>query len=164
MQTYAKFSPTPFDSAGAFLDDRDAWLVVPVSETRDSGPYARSNFATAEAMLSAVDADGNDHERHCFSHWGPGWFQILIVRPGSAAAVVASDIAARLAGYPLLDEDDASEREFDSAQECWSNMSVRDRVHVIQERGRGVSVFAARHDWIPHEDCGGIFDYCREDG
>jgi hypothetical protein len=165
MQTYAQFSPTPFDCRGAFLaDDRAEWLVLPVSVTRDSGPFAKSNFATATALLSAVDVDGADHENHRFGHWGPGWFEILIVRPGSAAAVVAADIETRLADYPLLDEDDAGEREWESAQECWSNMSVRDRVEVIQERGRGGSIFAARRPEIPADDNGSIYDYCREDG
>lgn len=163
METYSKFRPTGFDARGAFLDDRQDWLVVPVSVTRDSGILDQSNFETACALVSDASVADNElsFETHRFGHWGPGWFEILIVRPGSAAAVAAADIESRLADYPVLDDDDHSEREYDYAQETWANMSVRDRVEVIQEHGRGVSIFAARHDSIPHDDCGRIFDYCR---
>jgi len=165
MQTYAEWAPTSFDSRGAFLDDRGDWLVVPVLVTRDSGMLEQSNFEAACSLVSDASVMDNElsFETHRFGHWGPGWFEILIVRPGSAAAVAAADVEARLTDYPVLDDDDLSERENELAQETWTRMSVRDRVEVIQEHGRGVSIFAARHDWIPRDDCGNIFEYCRRE-
>ena len=38
--------------------DRSTWLVVPVSQTRDSGCLDRSNFEVAEAELLEKDPDG----------------------------------------------------------------------------------------------------------
>lgn len=167
MDTYARFRPTEFDSAGAFLPDRQEWLVVPVTRTRDSGPLAESNFETAEKMLQAADT-GEDYENHRFGHWGPGWFEVLIVRPGSTCATVAQDIEHRLEGYPVLNEDDYSEREWDAATDTWQHgYSLRERVELIQEHNRHiqpqyrVSVFAARGDCIPQGDSGYIFDRCR---
>lgn len=163
MQTYREWSPTGFDRRGAFLDDRQDWLVVPVIRTRDSGHIDASNFETACSLVSdaSVLDDELSFETHRFAHWGPGWFEILIVRPGSKAAAEAEDIEARLEDYPLLDEDDLSEREFEAASEYWERESVAERVRIIQEHGRGVSIFAARRDEIPQDDCGAIFDYCR---
>ena len=44
MQTYREYSPTSFDVKGLALDDRQDWLVLGVSKTRDSEPRALSNF------------------------------------------------------------------------------------------------------------------------
>lgn len=117
METYAQYSPTAFDRAGAFLeDDRQEWLVVPVSRNRDSGPFAESNFSAA---LSALDGESDDCEVYRFGHWGPGWFEIILVRPGSEAAEKAEDVERRLQNYPALDEDDLSERETEEANRVW---------------------------------------------
>jgi hypothetical protein len=44
MQEYKDFRPTAFDHKGAFLADNQNWLVIPVMQTRDSGPLDLSNF------------------------------------------------------------------------------------------------------------------------
>ena len=124
MQTYSEFRPTSFDSAGAFLHDQQAWLVVPVSRTRDSGPFAESNFETALEMLGG---ESGIVEVHRFGHWGPGWFEIIIVKPDSDAANIAEDIETRLEDYPILDEEDCSNREYESAFESWQNFGLIER-------------------------------------
>lgn len=163
MERYADWSPTPFDHAGAFLPDRQDWLVVPVIKTRDSGPLACSNFECAWSRIedASVLDDALSCESHSFGHWGPGWFEVILVRPGSHCATEGERIEAELADYPVLDEDDYSARELEAAESFWSSLSVRERFRIIRERGRGVSIFAARRDSIPHADCGAIFDYCR---
>lgn len=167
MERYGDFRPTEFDAAGAFLEDRQDWLVLPVSQTRDSGPMTQSNFAAALALLRAADPEGGDHEVHRFGHWGPGWFEILIARPDTACAAVGASIEERLADYPILDEDDCSRRELEAAEETWTQCySVKERVELIHEHNARhsrypISVFAARHDCIPQGDSGYIFDRCR---
>lgn len=154
LGTYADFSPTPFDSKGAFLDDRQAWLVAPVSQTRDSEPLEQSNYAMALESFAEVDPDGDDYEEHRFGHWGPGWFEIIIVRPGSKCADVAEEIACALEDYPVLDESDFSQRELDAAQETWNCYSLADRIELCV--AAGLSMFAARHDGFPCDDQGYI--------
>jgi len=122
MQTYSEFRPTGFDSAGAFLDDRQDWLVAPVSRTRDSGPFDESNFAAALEMLGG---ESEEVEVHRFGHWGPGWFEIIIVAPNTDAAKKAEDIEASLENYPLLDDEDFSRREYDDFLESWDNWAAR---------------------------------------
>lgn len=132
METYSKFAPTGFDPAGAFLDDdRQDWLVVPVSRTRDTGPLEESNF---DAALEMLGGESDDVEVHRFGHWGPGWFEIIIVRPGSEAETAAKEIESRLEDYPLLDEDDASERETEAANDVWRDCyNVKERVRYIRK-------------------------------
>ena len=157
MQLYKDFSPTGFDSKGSFLEDRGEWLVVPVGQTRDSGPLEQSNFEQSWEAIQQQD-DGESCERHRFGHWGPGWFEIIIVRPGSLCAKEAEHIEASLSDYPVLDEEDFSRREWEAAEEAWQNFSTRDRVRAIQRYGDG-GVFAARRDELPNDPTGSLLQY-----
>ena len=155
LQPYCEFAPTPFDRAGAFLDDRQDWLVLPVGRTRDTAdPLTLSNFEVAERELDEIDPDGNDHELHSFNHWGPGWFEILIVRPDTPCHARAIEMADALADYPVLDESDYSQREYDMICETWDNMSTSDRIDELARAGG--SIFAARRDspWNIDTDLG----------
>lgn len=113
MQLYKDYTPTPFDYKGAFLRDQRHWRVAPVCQTRDSGPLDQSNYAAALAAIEEVDPEGEHHEEHRFGHWGPGWFEIIIVRPCTPAAIVAKQLELALQDYPLLDEEDHSAREWE---------------------------------------------------
>ena len=123
MQRYGDFQPTGHDPRGLGLQDQQDWLVLPTGRTRDSEEREVSNFETAMKILSPDDEDGDDVETHRFGHWGPGWFEIIIVRPGTAAAERAEDIEAALDSYPILDDEDCSRREWEAhservSQEC----------------------------------------------
>ena len=144
MQTYAKFIPTPFDRAGAFLSERQDWLVVPCGRNRDSGPLEESNFHVA---LEHLGGESDDVEVHRFGHWGVGWFEILLVRPDSHTARLAEEIESALAEYGVLDETDFSQRETECAAESWQALNLRDR--ITQCKRDGVSIFAARRDELP---------------
>ena len=158
MQTYKEYSPTPFDHAGAFLPDQGGWLVVPVIQTRDSGPLEESNFAAALGMLGG---ESDTVEVHRFGHWGPGWYEIIIVAPDSPQAGKAREIESKLEGYPLLDEDDFSEREWEQASERWLHINLQDRIELCAKYH--VSIFASRRDEIPRDDNGAIFKYLNQD-
>lgn len=124
MQTYSEYAPTPFDPKGLNLDDQQDWLVVPVGQNRDSEALAQSNFAAAVAMLEEVepeDAEEPNYEVCSFGHWACGWIEIIIVRPGSKAQEVAEEIEKSLEDYPVLDEDDHSQREWEEWEESWNN-------------------------------------------
>ena len=157
MQTYAEYRPTGFDRRGLNArnmgpdedEDRSAWLVLPVVQTRDSGPLDRSNFRSAVRELGG---EGEDVEVHRFGHWGPGWFEIVIVRPDTAAASTAEEIAGALEDYPIVDEDDHSALECETACEVWRGFSIRDRVVYCQRYG--ANIFAARRDELPEDETG----------
>jgi hypothetical protein len=139
---YKDWAPTVFDSKGLMLDDRQDWIVVPVMQTRDSGPLDESNFAAA---LRILGGESETVEVHRFGHWGPGWFEIIIAAPELADKV--DEIEASLADYPVLDESDYSEREWEKASEWWMSCGMRERIRICDRFHE--SIFAARRDEIP---------------
>jgi hypothetical protein len=152
MQKYSEWAPTSFDCRGLSLHDRQDWIVCPVIQTRDSEPFESSNYASAVALLDGANAE---YEEHRFGHWGPGWFDIILVNP--AHAKVVEDIENRLENYPLLDEEDLSRREWDLAVETWGNMSLRERV-ALSERF-GFHLMACRRDEVPQDRNGSLLEY-----
>jgi hypothetical protein len=141
MNTYSKFRPTEFDRAGAFLPDQGNWLVVPVSQNRDSDCLSQSNFDTALEMLGGEYEDRL--EVHRFGHWGPGWFEIIIINPDCADLVIqAMIIEEKLAKYPVLNEDDFSFRVYEKASQWWNDCGLRERISICAKYD--VSIFAAR--------------------
>lgn len=153
MIPYKKYAPTCYDNEGSFLrgydeshPDRQDWLVVPVIQTRDSGPFELSNF---QAALDLLGGESETVEVHRFGHWGPGWFEIIIVKPDSKAHTQALEIEKRLEDYPVLDEEDFSRREWEDMQETWLNMSMWNRIKLCSEFN--VSIFASRRDEVPDD-------------
>lgn len=130
LPKYRDHRPTQFDPHKLIngSTEREEWLMVPVSRTRDSEALAESNF---EAAVKALGGEGPDVEIHRFGHWGPGWYEILIVRPGSKAEDAACEIAAALEDYPVLDESDHSAREYEAEIEAWNSWGADDfRKHI----------------------------------
>lgn len=117
LQTYSTFRPTSFDCSGLGCEEQQDWLVCPVSrQPKTAGLLEDSNWeAQLEALIEA-DPEGNDHEVHYFGHWATD-FEICLVRPGSAAAIEAARLADSLADYPVLNEEDHSQREHEAQLE-----------------------------------------------
>jgi len=113
LQRYSDFQPTSFDPKGLNLPEQQDWFVSPVSITRDtpSHDYTASNWHIILEELDRLDPDQTDHEPCSFNHWGPGWFEILIVKPDTPSHAYLQRVAARLEDYPILDEGDVSNRE-----------------------------------------------------
>lgn len=141
MQTYSEYQPTGFDRRGAFLHDQGKWLVAPVGLNRDSGELEQSNFAVAIKMLGG---ESDQVQIHRFGHWACGWFEIIIVDPDSDKVSILTDMENSLSDYPVLDEEDYSQREYDSINECWDDMGLSERIEQLQSAGG--SIFAARRD------------------
>jgi|TARA_Y100000296_G_C5167216_1_gene255350 hypothetical protein len=120
VQTYKDYKPTEFDSAGAFLPERKDWFVLPVGRTRDSTLLDLSNWQAVEEILAEKakpEEDTDCWEIHRFGHWACGWFEIFIVKPDSPAYRAAEDIARSIEDYPVLNEEDYSEREYTATVE-----------------------------------------------
>lgn len=134
MQTYSQFRPSQFDTAGLGLEDRQDWLVVGVAQNRDSGCLDRCNFAETLYQLGGEDVDV---EVHRFGHWANGWFEIILVRPGTKAALEAEEIEAALADYPILNEDKYGETLHEEADQVWRDCySTKDRLDYYAKHSR----------------------------
>lgn len=124
MQTYSEYRPTSFDASGLGLEDQQDWLVLDLIQTRDSGPLELSNF---EKALESLGGEGDDVEVHRFGHWGPGWFEIILINPEKEKLVsIAEDIERALADYPVLDEMHHSQLCNDDYQGQWDDWARTD--------------------------------------
>lgn len=89
----------------------------PVGQHRDSDILERSNFAVILADLQAVD-DRVTVVR--WGHWAVGWVEELLVPLTLPVASRVAEWRKQLAGYPIADEDDYSEREREAIGGAWS--------------------------------------------
>jgi hypothetical protein len=113
-------------------DDNDykEWYGV-VGQSRDSDCLERSNFETALAILGG---ESDDVRVERFDHWAVGWIEEVYVRPDSEAYKIAVDIEKRLQNYPVLDEEDYCQKEYEEASEVWANCyNETERVKYIRE-------------------------------
>ena len=55
MITYREFRPSGFDVKGLGLDDRQDWLVAPVTVNRDSNCLERSNWEVVTDDITSTD-------------------------------------------------------------------------------------------------------------
>jgi len=169
MQKYSDYRPTEFDHPGSFLHDQQDWLVVPVGQNRNSEALDRSNFRMAEQMLSvSQDPSDNDcYENHRFGHWACGWFEILIVKPGSDCERIAKEIEDSIESYPILDGSDFSTLENEEWDEQEDNAikhlaSIFDlKFDDYYDESEGRSWYVTK---INMEDSGNIVDSAKCEG
>lgn len=132
MNTYKTFRPTSFDHAGICLPDNQDWLVAPVGRNRDSDCLAESNFGT---FVKAMGGESENVQIHRFGHWANGWFEIVLINPAMPELVkLAQELEGSLENYPVLDENDFSEREHNEANEIWKNCyREKERIEYIRK-------------------------------
>ena len=109
-------------------DDADQFAIL-YTHNRDSGLLDQSNAAViAEALEPFIECGDVRPEDH--SHWACGWvagFAIRVFRGGkiTPAFVKWHELQERLDEYPVLDETDYSNREYDAAIENIRNAGYR---------------------------------------
>lgn len=127
------------------------------NQNRDSDALTRSNFACA---LKALGGESETVLVVREGHWAVGWVEWIAIHETDADALrIARGLVERCADYPVLDEDHFSELEWSEATDYWCSLSVSERVDLCREAG--VSIFSARHDYIPLNDSGYILEECR---
>jgi hypothetical protein len=125
-------NPSGWDSMANYMGEipDKTWLVV-LTRNRDSEILSESNFESALEML------GGESEKvqvFRFGHWACGWWEALAVSEGTEAEAIGQTIVDKLENYPVLNEDDFSEREHNEAQDVWSRCySVQERIEYIRE-------------------------------
>jgi hypothetical protein len=152
-------NPSGWDSLRNFMGTvPDEHLLVLLTRNRDSDILSESNWHTVLEYLGG-ESDSVQIIRH--GHWACGWIEYLMIDSRDAEKrTLGEQVESRLADYPVFNEDDWSNREYEAACTAWEEMSVRTRVEIIQKYGgKYVSVFAARREWIPENDNGNIQQY-----
>lgn len=86
-------------------------------QSRDSDELEASNFAT---VLERLGGESKTVIVVRESHWAVGWVEwIAIPKRAHAKLKIADELRERYENYPVLDEEDFSRREDESAQTIW---------------------------------------------
>ena len=113
-----------------YLEDADKWAVV-YTHNRDSGLLDQSNAAAIKkAMEPFAEGDDPDVVFESHSHWAVGHvdgFSVRVFKNGEVTEAFCKyhELAERLANYPILDEEDYSERELEATLENISDAAWR---------------------------------------
>jgi hypothetical protein len=112
------------------LDDAENWAIV-YTHNRDSGLLDLSNAdAITEAMEPFTEGDDPDVVMESHDHWAVGHvdgFSIRVYRNGEITEAFKTyhDLMEQMDGYPILDEEDYSERELEATLENISDAAWR---------------------------------------
>jgi len=104
------------------LTDADQWAVIYTSN-RDSGLLDQSNAAVIEkAMMPFTEGDDPDVVLESHSHWAVGHvdgFSVRVFKDGEITKAFETyhALARQLDDYPILDESDYSDREYEATLE-----------------------------------------------
>ena len=144
MTTPIEF-PTIHSSAEqsfAYWGPNEGWYMV-YSQHRDSDTIERSNWQVMSEDMVARFPDDVRIER--FSNWLVGWSDHLLVRPGSPAVAAAQEYTAKLARYPLLDEELYGLMEFDEEWCIRCDRGMR-KEHPLMDRHGHMCKFRSESD------------------
>lgn len=143
-------NPTPFDSRSNYIGQSpEADLYVLLGRNRNSDLLTESNW---DCALERLGGESETVQIIRFGHWACGWIEYLCVREfhpdqkdrtqnpdlvnfgRSDAYIEAQEIEKELENYPVLDEDEFSEREHDEAQRVWKEFyDVSERVAYVRD-------------------------------
>ena len=104
------------------IADPDAWAII-YTHNRDSGLLDLSNAdAINEALAPFTEGDDPDVVMESHNHWAVGHvdgFSIRVFRDGRITDAFRSyhNLMEQLDGYPVLDEEDYSRREYEATLE-----------------------------------------------
>ncbi len=110
------------------LDDPENWTII-YTHHRDSTLLDQSNASVIDKTLEPF-LDGDDVHAEHHSHWAVGWidgYAIRVFRNGEITPAFRAyhELAVRLADYPVLDEEDYSERELEATLENLTDAAWR---------------------------------------
>jgi len=143
-------APTAWDSSSNYIGQSDfPGLVGWLTQNRDSDCLERSNF---ESALELLGGESETVEVHRFGHWACGWWEIIAFKLNTPAHEIALEIQDGLENYPVVDENHFSEKEWNEENEYWAGLSLDEKVKLCQ--GAGISIFQARHEYLPETNSG----------
>ncbi len=149
-----------FDSFYWFRDDiQDAekWAII-YTHHRDSGLLDLSNASVIEKSLETfTDGDDPDVILESHNHWAVGHidgFSIRVFRDGKITDAFRKyhKLNERMDDYPVLDEDDYSNREYEATVENVAHAAwrLKDEYELPEDWQYDV------YGWLSDNDCGAV--------
>jgi hypothetical protein len=129
------------------LDDAKEWAVL-YTHNRDSALLAQSNAdAISKATEPFTEGDDPDVVMESHSHWAVGFvngFSIRVFRNGEITEAFKAyhEMSEQLAEYPILDEEDYSERELEATLENINDAAWRVKDDFVLPEGWESDVYS----------------------
>ena len=139
------------------LDEPDTWAIF-YTHSRDSGLLAQSNAdAITEALEPFTEADDPDVVMESHDHWAVGHvdgFSIKVFRNGEMTDAFKAyhELSEQLADYPILNEDDYSERELEATLENINDAAWRVKHEYTLPEGWESEVYS----WLSDNRSGSV--------
>lgn len=122
------------------IDDKSNWSIF-YTHHRDSGLLDQSNAAIiAKALVPFTEGDDPDVVFESHHHWAVGHidgFSVRVFKRGriTKAFQTYHELAERMDDYPILDETDYSNREYESTLENIANSAwrLKDEFHLPED-------------------------------
>ena len=137
------------------IPDPENWAII-YTHHRDSGLIDQSNASVIEEELRPfVEADGLVIESHF--HWAVGHidgFSIRVYRDGKITEAFRKyhELEVRMDNYPILDEDDYSDREYEATVENIDLAAWKLKSQFDLPEGWADQVYG----WLSEHDCNEI--------
>lgn len=141
-------------------EDADKWCIVYTSN-RDSGLLTVSNAAAIEKRLKPfLEADNPDIRSERHTHWACGYVDGYSIRVYGTNGEVTEvyqewcNIQQELEGYPVLDDDDYSRREYEATLE-----NIKDGLYQVDEADKDKLPEGWEREvygWLSDNDSGAI--------
>ena len=139
------------------IEDPEQWAII-YTHNRDSRLLDQSNAAfIAKAMEPFAEADDPDVVFESHSHWAVGHvdgFSIRVFRNGEITKAFKAyhELAERMDDFPVLDESDYSEREYEATIENIKDAAWRLKNEFVLPEGRVGQVY----EWLSENRSGEI--------
>jgi hypothetical protein len=142
------------------IPDPENWAII-YTHHRDSGLLDQSNAAAiAQVLAPFADADDPDVVFESHAHWAVGHvdgFSIRVFKSGNITPGFQRyhELTISLADYPVLDEDDYSQREYEATLEnipivAWR---LKDEYELPEDWVGQVYSWFSEHDCTAIENC-----------
>jgi hypothetical protein len=129
------------------IPDPENWAII-YTHNRDSGLLSLSNAdVITNALRPFTEGDDSDVVMESHSHWAVGHvdgFSIRVYRDGEITDAFKTyhDLAEQMDGYPILDEEDYSRREYEATMENITDAAWRVKHEYDLPEGWEYEVFS----------------------
>lgn len=125
-----------------------------LAKARGANTLDESNF---DVGLAALGGESDTVIVAREGHWAVGHIYVIYIHESNLEALKQADeLLEALDRYPVLDENDWSQRETDAIDSFWQSLRISERIGYCSDAGE--SIFAARFDYPSPK----VFDWLRD--